>query len=263
MNNKAPIGIFDSGVGGTSIWKEIHKQLPHEATIYLADSINAPYGNKTKEEILSLCIKNTEHLISLGCKIIIIACNTATTNAITYLRNHYQIAFIGIEPAIKPAALMSKTSSIGILATKGTLSSELFVETSKALALDIKITEVVGEGLVKLIENGEIHSSKMEKHIYSCLDPMLKENIDALVLGCTHYAFLIPQIKKIVGNHIQIIDSGLAVAKQTKRILTSGDQINSTINKKTFHNFYINRESKTLVKILKNHNPIKVIERDF
>ena len=116
---------------------------------------------------------------------------------------------------------------------------------------------------MKLIENGEIHSSKMEKHIYSCLDPMLKENIDALVLGCTHYAFLIPQIKKIVGNHIQIIDSGLAVAKQTKRILTSGDQINSTINKKTFHNFYINRESKTLVEILKKHNPIKVIERDF
>ena len=116
---------------------------------------------------------------------------------------------------------------------------------------------------MELIENGEIHSSKMEKHIYSCLDPMLKENIDALVLGCTHYAYLVPQIKKIIGNNIQIVDSGLAVAKQTQRVLNTVNLLNLSTNEKTFHHFYINKKSKILVEILKNYNPVKVIERDF
>ena len=129
MNNN-PIGLFDSGVGGTSIWKEIHQLLPYENTIYLADSLNAPYGNKSKEEIISLSIKNTELLLEKGCKIIVVACNTATTNAITVLRGRFRVPFIGIEPAIKPAALQSKSKSIGILATKGTLNSELFFENS-------------------------------------------------------------------------------------------------------------------------------------
>ncbi len=120
MSNQ-PIGIFDSGVGGTSIWKEIHSLLPKENTIYLADSLNAPYGPKGKEKIIELSIKNTEILLEKGCKIIVVACNTATTNAVDYLRKNYNIPFIGIEPAIKPAALQSKTKTVGILATKGTL----------------------------------------------------------------------------------------------------------------------------------------------
>ena len=245
MNNKAPIGIFDSGVGGTSIWKEIHKQLPHEATIYLADSINAPYGNKTKEEILSLCIKNTEHLISLGCKIIIIACNTATTNAITYLRNHYQISFIGIEPAIKPAALMSKTSSIGILATKGTLSSELFVETSK------------------LIENGEIASPQTTVLLKKYLEPMLAANIDYLVLGCSHYPYLIEQLKKLLPDNIQIIDSGQAVARQTQFVLSSNNLL-STSQTKPKLEFFTNSKSKTLTFLLNQYkDSIDISEKIF
>ena len=122
---KYPIGIFDSGIGGTSIFKEVHTLLPNENIIYLADSKNAPYGNKSEEEILKLSIKNTELLINKGCKLIIVACNTATTNAINFLRENYNIPFIGIEPAIKPASLNSKSKSIGILATKGTLSSSL------------------------------------------------------------------------------------------------------------------------------------------
>ena len=122
MKNK-PIGLFDSGIGGTSIQKEVVKLVPNENTIYLADSKNAPYGEKSSEEIIALSVKNTEFLLSKGCKLIIVACNTATTNAIDYLRKNYTIPFIGIEPAIKPAALLSKTGAIGILATKGTLSS--------------------------------------------------------------------------------------------------------------------------------------------
>ena len=127
MNTK-PIGIFDSGIGGISIWKEIISFLPNENTIYLADSKNAPYGQKNKQEIINLSIKNTEFLLGLGAKIIVVACNTATTTAIEYLRKNYTVPFIGIEPAIKPAALQSKTKKIGILATKGTLNSKLFSE---------------------------------------------------------------------------------------------------------------------------------------
>lgn len=263
MNNKAPIGIFDSGVGGTSIWKEIHKQLPHEAIIYLADSTNAPYGNKTKEEIISLCIKNTEHLISLGCKIIIIACNTATTNAITYLRNHYQIPFIGIEPAIKPAALMSKTNSIGILATKGTLSSKLFHETSKDLALDINITEVVGEGLVTLIENGDIGMAQTTNLLKKYLKPMLAANIDCLVLGCSHYPYLIEQLKKLLPSNIQIIDSGQAVAKQTQLVLSSKNLLSAELTKPKLE-FYTNSKAATLKFLLTQYkDSIDVSEKTF
>ena len=131
MDNNKPIGIFDSGIGGTSIWREIHNLLPNEKTIYLADSKNAPYGEKSKEEIIRLSMKNTDFLLNMNCKLIVVACNTATTNAIRELRAHYDVPFIGIEPAIKPAANSSKTNTIGILATKGTLNSELFHEKVK------------------------------------------------------------------------------------------------------------------------------------
>jgi len=159
MNSKQAIGIFDSGVGGLSIWNEITTLLPHERTIYLADSKNAPYGQKSKQTIIEFSIKNTELLIEKGCKIIVVACNTATTNAIDYLRSHYKIPFIGIEPAIKPAALQTKTNSIGILATKGTLSSALFHSTSKEFTEEILVIEQVGEGLVSLIESGRKKST--------------------------------------------------------------------------------------------------------
>ncbi len=158
LMSNSPIGIFDSGIGGTSIFKEIHKLLPNENCIYLADSKNAPYGNKSKADIIELSIKNTEHLIKEGCKIIVVACNTATTNAIDYLRKTYSIPFIGIEPAIKPAALNTQTKAIGILATKGTLTSQLFHKTTDLYSKDIKIIEQVGEGIVPLIESGELQS---------------------------------------------------------------------------------------------------------
>ena len=181
MNKNQPIGIFDSGVGGTSIWKEIHKLLPNESTIYLADSKNAPYGQKTTEEIVALSIKNTEKLIEYGAKIIVVACNTATTNAIAVLRKKYDIPIIGIEPAIKPAALQTKNKSIGILATKGTLSSALFHKTSELYAQNIQIIEVIGEGLVPLIENNQIESDEMEHLLKKYLEPMTTANIDYLV----------------------------------------------------------------------------------
>ena len=258
MNNNNPIGLFDSGVGGTSIWKAIHQLMPNENTIYLADSKNAPYGEKSKEEIIALSKKNTELLLEFNCKIIVVACNTATTNAIKELRATYNIPFIGIEPAIKPAANNSKTQTIGILATKGTLSSELFNKTIE-LYQDIKIVEQIGHGLVELIENGEINSPDMEKLLQSYLTPMIEKNIDYLVLGCSHYPYLIQKIKTILPKHIQIIDSGEAVARQTQAVLNDKVGLSNTL--KSTHHFYTNGNSKVLSELL--GNKYTIIERDF
>jgi len=248
MKNQ-PIGIFDSGVGGTSIWKEVIKLLPNENTIYLADSKNAPYGEKSSDKILSLSIKNTEFLISKGCKLIIVACNTATTNAIDYLRKTYNIPFIGIEPAIKPAALLSKTGAIGILATKGTLTSKLFEKTAAEYTKNITIIEQDGEGLVPLIEDGKLNSVELNELLTKYLKPMLNFNIDHLVLGCTHYPYLIPQIKEIIGSDIKIIDSGEAVAKQTKAVL---EKLNLIATKTSIsqYQFYTNLQTEVLSAIL-------------
>ncbi|PXX25290.1 glutamate racemase [Arenibacter sp. ARW7G5Y1] len=217
--NKGPIGIFDSGIGGTSIWREINKVLPYESTVYLADSKNAPYGEKSKEQILQLSIKNVELLLQKGCKLIVIACNTATTNAIKELRASYSVPMIGIEPAIKPAALNSKTKTIGVLATKGTLSSALFNNTSEIYASGIKVLDQVGTGLVEQIEKGEINTSKTRELLQSYLGPMLSQGMDQLVLGCTHYPYLIPLIREILPKNIKIIDSGEGVARQTRNVL--------------------------------------------
>lgn len=254
MNRTDPIGLFDSGIGGTSIWKEVRALLPNENTIYLADSKNAPYGLKSKEEIIFLSEKNTEILLEQNCKLIVVACNTATTNAIKELRAKYKVPFIGIEPAIKPAALQSKTQTIGILATKGTLNSALFHE-NVAKHPEVKIVEQIGHGLVQLIENDAIASEEMTELLKSYLLPMVEKNIDYLVLGCSHYPYLIPQIKKIIPAKIKIIDSGEAVAKQTKKILEERDLLNVS-NSTPTSLFYTNSSKDVLQKIL---SPIDTI----
>ncbi len=259
MSYKNPIGLFDSGIGGTSIWKEIHFLLPFENTIYLADSKNAPYGIKSKDEIIELSIKNTEFLLNENCKLIVVACNTATTNAIKELRAKYNVPFIGIEPAIKPAANKTNTHTIGILATKGTLNSELFHKNVENFS-DVKIIEQIGHGLVQLIENGDINSKEMTLLLRSYIEPMLELNIDYLVLGCSHYPYLIPQIKKIIPPNVKIIDSGEAVARQTKHILSQYN-LNNDTKDNIYNHFYTNTNSKVLKTILKNK--FTVTEKEF
>jgi len=258
MENNKPIGIFDSGIGGTSIWAAIHQLLPNEKTIYLADSKNAPYGQKSKAEIIALSIKNVEFLLKMDCKLIVVACNTATTNAIQELRAKYAVPIIGIEPAIKPAATNSKTQTIGILATQGTLNSELFHKTTERYH-NTKIMEQVGHGLVQLIENGSINSPEMTQLLHSYLTPMIEANIDYLVLGCSHYPYLIPKIKEILPAHIHIIDSGEAVAKQTHNILK--EKVGFASNEKKESVFYTNANPKVFSEILENK--YKIIEKDF
>jgi glutamate racemase len=257
MNNSNPIGLFDSGIGGTSIWKEIHKLLPNENTIYLADSKNAPYGQKSKDEIIALSKKNTDLLLSKGCKIIVVACNTATTNAIKELRASYNVPFIGIEPAIKPAVFHSKTQKIGILATKGTLNSDLFHEAVQ-LYKHTQIIEQIGYQLVDLIENGQIDTPEMEQLLVQYLTPMVEKDIDYLVLGCSHYPYLIDKIKKIIPEKIQIIDSGEAVAKQTHRILLKNEMLNE---KNAVENiFFSNGNEKVLRQFIDQKYPVEYLD---
>tara|TARA_R110002049_G_scaffold293731_2_gene478963 strand:+ start:9461 stop:10240 length:780 start_codon:yes stop_codon:yes gene_type:complete len=257
--NASPIGIFDSGVGGTSIWKEIHALMPNENTIYLADSTNAPYGHKNKETIIQLSIKNTQYLLGKGCKIIVVACNTATTNAITELRAKFDVPFIGIEPAIKPAALNSKTKAIGILATQGTLSSELFHNTSNLYAQGHYVIEQIGKGLVELIEAGKIQAIETKTLLKSYLEPMLAANIDYLVLGCTHYPYLVPLLLELLPNHVKIIDSGLAVAKQTKAVLEKHDLLNSQ-NGTSKNLFYTNGNPNVMRDLLGNTFDVEFLD---
>ncbi len=250
MQNNQSIGVFDSGIGGLSIWKEIIQLLPLESTIYLADSKHAPYGEKSQDEITQLCIKNTEILLQLGAKIIVVACNTATTNAIQYLRAHYDIPFIGIEPAIKPAALQSKNKSIGILATKGTLNSHLFSSTSERYTQEIQTIEVIGKGLVPLIEEGKIYDLEIKELLKNYLKPMIQADIDYLVLGCSHYPFLLPVLKEILPDQVTIIDSGEAVARQTKTILEQKEILIKHKKQQTVHQLYINKDLEILNRVI-------------
>ncbi|WKK66175.1 glutamate racemase [Lutimonas zeaxanthinifaciens] len=258
-----PIGIFDSGVGGLTIYEEIHRLLPNEDIIYLADSKNAPYGEKTKEEIIKISVKNTEFLLSKGCKLIVVACNTASTNAVKYLREHYELPFIRVQPAIKPAAMNSKTKIVGILATKSTLKSDLLFETSQRFAQGVEVVEQVGEGLVTLIESGKMHSEEMTMLLKKHIKPMMDKKIDHLVLGCTHYPFLTDQIEEIVGSSVKILDSGEAIARQTKVILEQEDLLNLD-HGKINRMFYTNKDPQVMQKILDEFNEgFKAVKTDF
>lgn len=248
MSSK-PIGIFDSGAGGLSIWKEINVLMPYESTLYISDAKYAPYGSKGADVILKRSIVNTETLIGKGAKIIVVACNTATTNAVSYLRKHYKIPFIGIEPAIKPAALSSATDSIGILATKGTLSSALFHETSKRYSRGKTVIEQEGKGIVELIESGQLHSNEMKKLLEKYLTPMLNNNIDCLVLGCTHYHFLTPILKQLLPKNVNVIDSGKAIARQTKIVLEKSKLLSKN-ETKAEHVFYTNGSREVMANLM-------------
>ena len=244
MNNNSPIGLFDSGIGGISIYNEIKKTLPNESTIYLGDNLNAPYGKKTKEEIIQLSLKNTQKLIDLNCKLIVVACNTATTNAITILRESFDIPIIGIEPSIKPAILNTKTKNIGVLATEKTLSSNLFQRTSSELSEGINIHEQIGYELVSIIEKNGINEELLIGKLKNYIEPMLKENIDILVLGCTHYYFLKDILKKILPRNIKVLDSSSAVSKRVKHVL----EVNSIMSENLGYRneFYCNGDKSVI-----------------
>lgn len=224
MSKNAPIGAFDSGVGGLSILLEVRRLLPPEDLIYLADSAHCPYGVKPVEEIRQRSLEITDFLVSLGAKLIIVACNSACVAGLDQVRAKYkQIPVVGVEPAIKPAHEVTRNGKIGVLATNLTLNGERFSILMEKYATGVEVYTQPAPGLVEIVESGAIETPETEKVLRQYLEPLLAKGIDTLVLGCTHYPFLIPVARKICGPNVTILDTGLAVAKQTERVLKLTD----------------------------------------
>ena len=218
------IGIFDSGVGGLSVFREIRKQLPEENYIYYSDNAHCPYGEKSKEYITERARTITKFLISKGADIIVVACNTATAAAISTLRNEFDIPFIGMEPAVKPAAAKTKSGIVGVLATAGTLKAEKYLTTRGKYAEEVRFVEHVGEGFVELVERGALKGEEAEAIVRRSLLPLLEAGADTIVLGCTHYPVLAETIAKVASEfcperEISIIDPAPAVAKHLMEIM--------------------------------------------
>lgn len=217
MANNAPIGIYDSGLGGLTVWREVRRLLPHEALVYLGDGKNCPYGSRPKEEIRALADEAVGTLVAEGCKLVVVACNTATAAAISYLRSHYPVPFVGMEPAVKPAALTSRTGVVGVLATANTFKGSLYRDTVMKYASGIHIVEKVGRGLVEAVERGEVPSELIRRYV----GEMTAEGADVIVLGCTHFPFLQEEVERAAGPGVRIINPAPAVARQTARVLHS------------------------------------------
>ena len=216
----ATIGIFDSGSGGLSVYREIVKLLPRERYVYFADNAHCPYGEKTAAYIRDRGRAITEILLGMGADIIVVACNTATAAAIAALREEYpDVPFIGMEPAVKPAALGTESGVIGVLATAGTLKGSKYLKTKGRFEDDVRIVEHVGEGFVELVENGILDGPEAVATVRRSLQPLLDAGADRIVLGCTHYPFLRPVIEAVAGPAVEVIDPAPAVARQTLRVL--------------------------------------------
>ena len=216
----ATIGIFDSGSGGLSVYREIVKLLPDERYVYYADNAHCPYGEKSADYIRDRARAITDILLRMGADIIVVACNTATAAAIATLREEYpDVPFVGMEPAVKPAALGTKTGVIGVLATAGTLKGSKYLKTKGRFEDDVHIVEHVGDGFVELVEKGILDGAEAYATVRTSLQPLLDAGADRIVLGCTHYPFLRPVIEAIAGPGVQVIDPAPAVARQTVRML--------------------------------------------
>lgn len=218
------IGVFDSGVGGLSVLRELYKLLPNENYVYYADTAHCPYGGKTRAYVLDRAREITRFLLGKGCNIIVIACNTATAAAIKDLREEMpDVCFVGIEPAIKPAAMRSHTNVVGVLATAGTLKGGKYLDLVERFHDSADVVESVGRGFVELVESGDFTSAHAEEVVRAAVEPLLNAHADTLVLGCTHYPFLRDMICKVAGPSVRVIDPAPAVAAQVQR-LYSGRQ---------------------------------------
>ena len=218
------IGIFDSGIGGLSVFREIRKVLPEESYAYFSDNAHCPYGEKSKEYIIERAREITRFLIGTGADIIVVACNTATAAAIAALREEFPIRFIGMEPAVKPAAQSTRTGVVGVLATAGTLKATKYIDTRAKWAQGVRIVEHVGQGFVEIVEKGMTEGTETDEIVKASLKPLLDEGADRIVLGCTHYPFLTGSIRKTAGllypeRDIEVIDPAPAVARHLLEVM--------------------------------------------
>jgi glutamate racemase len=218
---EAPIGVFDSGVGGLSVLEEIRRLLPNESLLYVADCGNIPYGEKTPEFIRQRCSVMAEFFAQQGAKALVLACNTATVAGVADLRRDYpDWPIVGMEPAVKPAAAATRSGVVGVLATTGTLQSAKFAALLDRFATDVRVITQPCPGLVELIEAGDLHSPALRQLLEGYLEPLLAAGCDTIILGCTHYPFLRPLLKQLLTDDISLIDTGAAVARQLQRLLT-------------------------------------------
>lgn len=221
MISNAPIGVFDSGVGGLSVLGEIRALLPNESLLYVADSGNVPYGEKSPEFIRQRCGLIAEHLLDQGAKALVLACNTATAAGVAQLRERYpQLPIIGMEPAVKPAAAATRSGVVGVLATTGTLQSAKFAALLDRFANDVRVITQPCPGLVECIEAGELEGAATAELLRGFVQPLLDEGCDTLILGCTHYPFIKPLLRRLVPESVSLIDTGAAVARHLQRLLS-------------------------------------------
>lgn len=219
-----PIGVFDSGVGGLSVLRAIRQELPREPVIYLADQSHVPYGPRPLEEVQSFSEGITRYLLAEGAKLVVVACNTASAAALHHLRQVFPpIPFVGMEPAVKPAAECTKTGVVGVLATPATFQGALYASVIERFANGVTVLQHTCPGLVSQIEDGRLDAPKTRAILEEALRPMLEQGIDTVVLGCTHYPFVIPLIQEIVGPAVRVIDPAPAVARQVRRLLEAYD----------------------------------------
>ncbi len=214
------IGIFDSGVGGLTVWREIVRELPSWGTIYVADQAHIPYGPRPLEEVRQFAEGIARFLLEQGAAVIVLACNTASAAALHHLRATFpQVPFVGMEPAVKPAVQKTRNGRVGVIATPATFQGELFASLLERFARDVRVIPQVCPGLVEAVEAGALDGPETEALVRSCLEPLLEAGVDELVLGCTHYPFLRPLMERVVGSGVEIIDPAPAVARQARRVL--------------------------------------------
>jgi glutamate racemase len=219
-NAAGPIGIFDSGVGGLSVFRAVRQLLPDEALIYLADQAHVPYGPRSLTQVRAFSESITRYLLAQGAKLIVVACNTASAAALHHLRQVFpQVPFVGMEPAVKPAAEQTRSGVVGVLATPATFQGELYTSVIERFANDVTVLQDTCPGLVMEIDGGHLDTPGVRVILRRALEPMLTQGIDTVVLGCTHFPFVIPTIEKIVGPEVRVIDPSPAIARQVVRLL--------------------------------------------
>lgn len=249
--NRAPIGIYDSGMGGLSVWRELRRALPAESLLFFGDGLRCPYGGKSLEVIREYADETVEWMMGEGVKLIVVACNTATGAAIDHLREQYpEMTFVGLEPAVKPAALSTKSGRIAVLATKASFEGRLYRETSERFSDGVTIIPVVGEGFVELVESNQEDTPEAYETVRKVIEPLIEQGIDKIVLGCTHYPFLLKQIERVVGDReIEVIDPAPAVAKHTVRLLKKQKLLAPSDNQPSYR-FHTLADSKYLDKLI-------------
>ena len=246
----SPIGIFDSGVGGISVLRAIREQMPNELVIYFGDQRHIPYGPRPMDQIRSFSKGITNFLLEQNAKIIVVACNTASAAALKYLRERFpDVQFVGMEPAVKPAAEQTQTGKVGVLATPATFQGALYASVVERFANGVELLQDTCPGLVQQIEQGNLDGEETRRILEDALLPMLEKNIDTVVLGCTHYPFVIPLIQQIVGDNVRVIDPAPAVAKQVRRLLEAG-WMRSDFKSKGEIKFYTSGDREVLKSML-------------